>query len=242
MSAAQTTGRALVARGPLGGLIRQGLQRCERCEKAFTGGIEARRCPECRYIGRTGHSRRQKYRWTPERDALMRERYDARVRGRALEIARDFGWPKWAITHRAMDLGLAYTKPANWSQEETAFLLDHAGVHTPLWISKRVGRTVTAVVMKLKHLHLSRRVQNGYTARDAALCFGIDDHVVTGRIRQGLLHAERRGTERANDALVIQDADILAFIREHPMAFRLDRVDQLWFMDLVLGGRLGGDA
>jgi hypothetical protein len=231
-----------VASGPLGGLIRKGPQTCERCQKVFTGGLGARRCLYCRYIGRTGHSRPQKYRWTPERDALMRERYDSRVSGRAAEIARDFGWPDWVVKRRAREIGLARTKPVNWSQEETAFLLEHAGVRTPLWIAKRLGRSLTAILMKVKHLHLSRRVQNGFTMRDVALCFGIDDHAVAGWIRQGLLHAERRGTARPNDALVIQEADILAFIREHPMAFRLDKVDQLWFMDLVLGGRLGGEA
>jgi hypothetical protein len=29
------------------------------------------------------------------------------------------------------------------------------------------------------------------------------------------------------------------FVREHPTAYRLDRVDQLWFLDLVFGGLVG---
>ncbi len=34
------------------------------------------------------------------------------------------------------------------------------------------------------------------------------------------------------------DADLLRFIETHPLAFRLDKVDQVWFMDLITNGRL----
>ena len=40
------------------------------------------------------------------------------------------------------------------------------------------------------------------------------------------------------DAWYFTDQDLLHFIRNHPLEFRLDKVDQLWFLDLVLGGGL----
>jgi hypothetical protein len=184
-------------------------------------------------------AREKKYRWTPERDALLRERYASRVKGRALEIATAFGWPKWVITRRAGELALARPKEARWTAEQDAFLLEHAGTRTANWMAKRLGRTLTAVVVRLKRLHISRRVQDGLTARDVAACFGIDGHEVARWIEQGKLVAKRRGTARANDPHVIQPQAIRQFVRRYPTAFRLDKVDQLWFMDLVFNGQIG---
>ena len=215
------------------------IRTCQRCGRQFLAGPAAKRCPNCRYIGRSGHSRNTKYHWMAERDELLRERYDSRVPGRAAEIAADFGWPKWVVTWRAQKLAIAHTKEPRWTAEQDAFLLEHAGLRTPLWIAKRVGRTLTAVVVRLKRLHISRRVREGLTARDVALCFGIDVHGVTRWIDQGKLAAKRRGTDRENDPYVISPQAIRQFVRCYPMLFRLDKVDQLWFMDLVFSGKIG---
>jgi hypothetical protein len=215
------------------------IRTCQRCERQFVACPSTKRCPTCRYIGRTGHSRNRKYRWTAERDALLRERYDSRVRGRAAEIAADFGWPAWRLKHRAQELGIARVKEPRWTAEQDAFLLEHAGVRTPKWIAKRLGRTLTAVVVRLKRLHISRRVRDGLTCRDVALCFGIDSHAVAHWIEQGKLPARRRGTDRENDPYVIQPQAIRQFVRRYPSGFRLDKVDQLWFMDLVFNGQIG---
>ena len=47
-----------------------------------------------------------------------------------------------------------------------------------------------------------------------------------------------RGTDRARDAWAVTDADLVRFITEHPLAFRLDKVNQTWFMDLITSGGL----
>ena len=161
---------------------------CERCDKPFVGGSAARFCPSCRYIGRTGDSRKAKYVWTPDRDEALRARYDGRVPGRAAEIAASFGWPGWVVKHRAALLGIARPKPAKWSQEEIDFLLEHTGTRTVLWMAKRLHRTTTAVVVKLKRLHLSRRIDHGgYGLLDLAEAFGCDHHSVDAWIRRGWL-------------------------------------------------------
>jgi len=215
------------------------IRTCQRCGRQFLAGPAAKRCPNCRYIGRSGHSRNTKYHWMAERDELLRERYDSRVPGRAAEIAADFGWPAWRIKHRAQELGIARVKEPRWTAEQDSFLLENAGVRTPKWIAKRVGRTLTAVVVRLTRLHISRRVREGLTARDVALCFGIDVHAVTRWIDQGKLAAKRRGTDRARDPYVVSLQAIRQFVRCYPMLFRLDKVDQLWFMDLVFSGKIG---
>jgi hypothetical protein len=53
-----------------------------------------------------------------------------------------------------------------------------------------------------------------------------------------LLRDRPQGTRRhdgnGRDIHRIQEKHILKFIREHPLEIQLDRVDALWFLDLVL--------
>jgi hypothetical protein len=62
--------------------------------------------------------------------------------------------------------------------------------------------------------------------------------VIERWVREGKLEIRKRGTERERDAWLVTDAQILRFIQNHPLAFRLDKVDQVWFLDLVLAGGL----
>jgi len=178
----------------------------------------------------------------------VRERYNGKIKHRAREIAQDLGWPTWVIKKRAQQLGLCYpVDRKNWTEKETRFLWNHAGRRTLHWIAKQLGRSETSTVLKLKRMKISRRFREGYTLRSLELCFGCDHHAIDRWIRDGWLKGRRRGTRRNGnggrgqgpaDPWVFSDEAILRFIKEHSMAFRLDKVDQFWFMDLVLGGRL----
>jgi hypothetical protein len=219
---------------------------CEDCGNPFEGTAAARYCPACRWKhrGRTA----KKYIWTPERDQVLRERYDGKIRNRAAEIAGGFGWPTNQIKMRAGQLGL--THPAyrrDWTKAEAQFLWEHAGSRTTHWISKQLQRSEASVVLKLRRMKISRRYRNGYTLRDLELCFGCDHHSIDRWIRDGWLKGRRRGTRRRwaggsgngpADPWVFSDEAILEFIKSRPMAFRLDKVDQFWFMDLVLSNGL----
>jgi len=220
---------------------------CQDCGKPFVGGPPARYGPCCRWKHR---GRVKKYSWTPERDQLLRDRYDSRIRNRAGEIAVELGWPGWAVKRRAQELGLSVSWPADrrdWTQEEEGFLLEHAGSRHVNWMAKKLKRSLTSVVVKLKRMQISRRWREGYTLQELQLCFGTDHHVIDRWIREGKLVGRRRGTERNGtggrdggpaDAWVFTDEDLVTFIRNHPMAFELRKVDQLWFMDLLLAGGL----
>lgn len=209
------------------------------------GTAAARYCPECRgkHWGSTA-----KYVWTPERDQVVRERYNGKIKGRAREIGQDLGFPAWCIKGRAGQLGLCYPLDRkDWSKREERFLWMHAGRRNLHWIAKQLGRSETSTVLKLKRMKISRRFREGYTLRDLELCFGCDHHGIDRWIREGKLKGRRRGTRRNGDGgqgqgpadpWVFSDEGLLRFIKEHPMAFRLDKVDQFWFMDLVLAGRL----
>lgn len=211
---------------------------CSDCGKEFISKGFAKYGPECRWRHRV---RRLKYEWTAERDEMLRQRYDSRLPNRTKEIARLLGWPRWVIVHRAQRLGLSRPKPVDWSDGEVQFLIDHAGERADTWIAKKLGRSLTAVVMKCKHMKLSRRVQRGYTMRELQLCFGCDHRTIERWMRQGKLAVRRRHTGRTDkqgDPFQLGERDIINFIEKYPMAFRLDKVDQFWFMDLITNGGL----
>lgn len=228
---------------------------CARCGKPFDGlaNPAPTRCPDCRYIGREWLRARKKYDWTEGRDQVLRDRYDGRVDGRAQEIAEALGFPCWAVKKRATLLGL--TTPMDrrdWTPEEEAQLLEWAGSRTVHWMAKQLGRSEASIVLKTKRMKISRRWREGNTLRDLELCFGCDHHSIDRWIRRGWLTGRRRGTRRSGpggrptegqaagpaDAWVFTDEDVLRFIQAHPLAFRLDKVEPLWFLDLVLAGAL----
>lgn len=213
-------------------------QACTDCELPFIGTKEARYCPNCRWRHRGRKAK--KYEWTPERDAVLRARYDGTVKGRAAKVAKIFGWPRWVIVKRAATLGLCYpVERKDWTPGEVDFLMEYAGVRTAHWISLKLGRSETSVVLKFKRMKISRRVRgDGYTLRELVLCFGTDHHVIERWVREGKLKAFRRGTDRPRDPWRVSDELVLRFIKEHPLAFRLDKVDQTWFMGLMTDGGL----
>lgn len=210
---------------------------CRDCQGLFLATAAARYCPDCRWKHRG--KKAKKYPWTPERDATLRARYDGKVRGNPAQVAALFGWPTCVIKKRAAALGLCYAiDRRDWTEEETAFLMDHAGDRTSGWISKQLKRSETSVVLKFKRLKISRRVRDGYTLRDLEMCFGVDHRVIERWVREGKLYVRKRHTARPLQVWKATDENILQFIVENPMAFRLDKVDQVWFLDLITSGGL----
>lgn len=200
----------------------------------------ARWCDNCRWKHR---GKPALYEWTPERDQVLRDRYDSRVKGRAKEIARGLGFPAWVVKRRAGHLGLSRPKEEflggrGWTADEERFLFEHAGTRHARWMARKLGRTEASVVLKLKRLELSRRIREGYTMRELELCFGADHKMITRWIERGWLEAERRDEGGERPAFQIRDAAILRFVQEHPLAFELRRVDPVWFMDLMTSGGL----
>jgi hypothetical protein len=191
-------------------------------------------------------------RWvpTPAIDAVIRRLYAERV-GRTRipclkEFARKIGWPDWAVKKRGQELGLARTKETEWTEKELAILFQWA------WQSDNririklqaagFRRTATAIHLKLKRIHAK---ENGdwYSANGLAGLFGCDNHCITGWIKRGYLRAKPRGTARTEqqggDAWLILHRDVRQFVAGHPTEFDLRKVDQLWFIDLLINKKGG---
>lgn len=210
---------------------------CEDCGDDFTAGAYAKYCPVCRPLHR--QPRRQTWKITGEVAALMRERYDGRVPNRSLDIARQLGWPKHAVKHAARMLGLVVSARASlrkaWTEDEIAILQEWAGVRNAAWIARQLDRPESVVKSKMSRLQISQTVTNGYSLREVCRCFGVDHHVVDHWIEHGWLRLTLEGGDRSRQLSRFSDKELRRFVCNHPLEFRLDKVDQVWFLGLILG-------
>jgi len=155
------------------------------------------------------------------------------------ELTRQTGFPRWFIKRQARRLGLTMHQDRRpWTAQELGSLDMLLGKVSAATIAKRLGRTETSVVMKIKTLGHSRLITEGYTMRDLEDCLGEDHHKIQRWIANGWLRDRRQGTKRhdgnGHDIHRFRESDILKFLKEHPMEFSLGKVDQTWFLDMVL--------
>ena len=200
----------------------------------------AKYCVKCRAERR--RRARAKYTWRPEHDAYLKVHYFGGLNRRFQvlnRMARLTGLPRWYIKRQAARLGLTlHMDRRPWMASEMNLLDTLVGNVSSATIAKRLHRPESSVVNKLKRTGTSRRVRNGYTMRELELCLGEDHHKITEWIKNGWLQDRLQGTRRhdgnGNDIHRIREKDILTFIRNHPQEINLGKVDQTWFLDLVL--------
>ena len=219
---------------------------CIICGQPIDGGrlgappTEAKYCSKCRADRR--RRAKLKYTWRPEFDDILKAQYYGGLNRRFQVLNRMIrmtGLPRWYIKRRAARLGLSMKmdrKP--WTPAELTILETLVGRVSSATIAKRLHRPESSVVNKLKRLGNSRRVREGYTMRDLEQCLGEDHHKISAWIASGWLRNRLQGTRRhggsGNDIHRIREKDILEFLKHHPQEINLGKVDQVWFLDLVL--------
>jgi len=200
----------------------------------------AKYCLKCR--GERRRSAKLKYVWRPEFDEHLKAHYYGglnrrfRVLNRMIRLT---GLPRWYIKRRAARLGLTmHIDRRPWTGAEVDLLERLVGCVSTATIAKRLHRPENSVVTKLKRMSTSRRVRNGYTMRELEMCLGEDHHKIERWIAAGWLPDNLQGTRRhdgnGRDIHRIREEDILNFVRNHPQELNLGKVDQTWFLDLVL--------
>lgn len=216
-------------------------RRCDDCGQP-TGLKFARYCDAHRWRHR---GKRGIHKLTPERAAYMREHYRPSERGTSLNCATVLGVPKWRVCRWAAELGLTgqTNKGPDWTAADEAFLEQHIGTRHPNWIAKKLGRSVTAVIVKSKRLSISRRgARTWYTASQVAEGFGVDPSTAMRWIERGWLPAKHEGQDYPNGkaaAWRVEHAAVRRFVQQHPNAYTLAKVNQAWFLDVVFDGAIG---
>jgi hypothetical protein len=96
------------------------------------------------------------------------------------ELARQLGEPHWLITQRCRKLGPTRPrrKEPNWTSAEEE-LMRHVPLHdvekcAEIFKAHGFNRSATAIMVKAKHLNISRRYSAGFSARTAAEILGLD--------------------------------------------------------------------
>jgi hypothetical protein len=197
-------------------------------------------------------SNKRKYFPTPGIDAAIREAYRLRNQfknTRALVNAgARVGWSREAMIRRAAELGIAKTREKPWSRTEED-ILEQWCSHSAWTIYNRLQeagfhRTLVGIGTKMKRLKV-RRSLDTFSPHQLAHYLGATENRIFAWIKAGWLKAEDRGfASEKKTYWVIQPADLRKFILHHPDEIVLARIDpamQLWFLDLVSGGKLCED-
>lgn len=205
--------------------------------------------PQSGEKGDAGIPHKRKYVPTYAIDHAIREAYQKQRRGdrRALSaISRKIGWPCTAVCKRGAELGITRAKEGRWSLAERE-LLERFGHLTPSGIRRQLAaagfhRSVAAIQIRLNRSRIKQNL-GGYSANSLADAFGVDVHKIVTWIRRGLLTAERRGTERTEsqggDTWWISNRAVKRFVLRAPEEIDLARVEKIWFLDLLTGGKIG---
>lgn len=185
-------------------------------------------------------------------DRRLREIYAARMsngRGglRIADFARSIGWPKYAPINRAREPGLCRVKEKPWSEKEIEILQECSDLGLPA-IQRRLKRAGFERTKSAIHIKRTRWALKGtspwFSANAVAILFGIDRHEISRWIGLGYIKARLKEQEQVNSdrrTWLIHESDIRRFILEHPTEFDIRKItDQVWFLDLVTNGKIGG--
>lgn len=220
---------------------------CMNCGQMIEDGrpqgrppLFAKYCRKCRTERR--RQAKAKYLWRSEWDAYLRAHYHGGLSRRfhvLNRMVRETGVPRWYIKRQAARLGLTmHLDRRPWTAVEMDLLERLVGRISTATIAKRLHRPESSVVNKLKHVGISRRMREGYTIQDLEMCLGEDHRKIAGWIKNGWLRDRLQGTRRhdgnGNDIHRIREKDVLAFLKSYPEEINLGKVDQTWFLDLVL--------
>jgi hypothetical protein len=160
-------------------------------------------------------------------------------------VSWKLGWTPSAVCKRGAELGLARVKERIWSEREEKLLAKY-GHLAPSGIQRRLSeagfaRSIAAIQIKVNRSRIKSNLE-GYSACQLADALGVDVKKVLRWIHQGVLKAERRGTERlpqqGGDIWWISDAGVRRFVLRFPGEIDLARVEKIWFLSLLTKGKL----
>src|SRR6266404_3532674 len=216
-------------------------------------GDKARFCADCisRHQSAKSRHRPRIYVAAESIDHLIREHYLKRVTNgghpRLLptleQLGKKIGWPKFAVQQRARRLGVTRVKEKPWSAVELALLERYAYLTSERlhmrFAKAGFNRSAAGINIQLKRRHL-RSTHEFYAATYLAGLFGVDSHLVVRWINRGYLKAKQRGTNCKYDEWLLKDEWVRDFVLAHPVAFDIRKVDQVWFLNMLMQGKLCG--
>lgn len=185
--------------------------------------------------------------WSAQQDAAIRTVYAGRPeRGAVKHLATTLGRPLYAVSQRALTLGLTLPrfKELPWSEAELDLLRSLGAAKDPRTLQRifrKAGfaRTATAIKIKCRRLHIDREADDGhYTGYGLAIALGVDRKRVSAWIERGLIKARRHRVSEGplDDApWRISRRHAREFIVDNVAIIDFARVDKFWLVDLLTG-------
>ena len=145
-----------------------------------------------------------------------------------------------AVKGQAAEMGLLQVKSPRWREREIEILSEMITVYSPMFVARRLHRSINAVVVKSKRLGLSRRVRDGwFTGREVCEIMGVDYKKIRGYIDRGDLkaeyHTEIKPQKNGGACWHIREADLKDFIKKHISDFQGRNVDLVMIIWLLSG-------
>lgn len=195
---------------------------------------------------------RARHHKTAELDAKIRQRWpELKGRGAVIAFAEELGKPRWWVSRRARDLGIAtvpHKKEPPWTPAELALLrqvpLHDADRAADIFRANGFRRTPTSIIVKSKRQQISRISQDAMSAHRVAAILGIDDKTAAGYCLDGSLPATRRGSKRlpqqGGDTWVVTRSALRQFILDNIERLDIRKVDKFTFVELLANAAPAG--
>lgn len=123
-----------------------------------------------------------------------------------------------------------WRRSEHWTPAQVELIERYFGLWTDERLAAKVGRSVVGLRLKAKRLGVKKR-QHGFTAREVAAIFGVDDTIVSKVwIRRGLLKASR-GSSAYRPCWIVRPEAVEAFIADFPQWIDVDRMPESPYRD-----------
>jgi len=187
-----------------------------------------------------------KHKWIDEEKDIVRREYDGtnvktqRIADRLTQATGD-KITFYAVKGVAAKLGIMQDKSPDWTERECEVLSEMIPAYSPIFIAKRLHRSVNAVVVKSKRLGLSRRNRDGwFTKKEVCEIMGVDHKKIQGYIDRGDLKAEWNNPELkpCQNGMAywrIKQPDLIDFIKKCGGDFLGRNVDLVMIIWLLSG-------
>lgn len=163
-------------------------------------------------------------------------------------FAATLGVPHHVVIHQAARLGLGRTKEKPWSMEEFAALNELAH-YAPDVIARKFRerglhrtRTSIAVMRKRRWAHKGAPY---YSAHALTTLMGVDGHTLDRVwIAKGIRFIAKGTTrgkknkKQGGDTKLVHIDEVRRFFIEHPEEIDLQKVDKLWFLEMITAGKI----
>jgi len=183
---------------------------------------------------------RQNHKWTDDERDIIRRDYKHTRKSRQ-ELAARLGVTEYGIAGQISTMGIAKSDDRHpWSPREKEKLAKLIPQYCPRRIARMMHRSINSVVVMAKRINAPRRYREGwFTKREVCDILAHDHKWVQARIDSGALkatyHYGERPTQKGMSAWLIEEADLVQFIRKYPQELVGCNIDIMMIVELLAG-------